>query len=292
MELHNFMVKNIFKKTLKNLSILSAGLAIGSGLTFLGIKYYKKPKEEIKSKEKTELIVSNLTLNSNDLVSLVTDKDENSGIEDIRRIKSPYEESWLYLPDKKRWYEIGTKRAIEIGEDESWHRTKITYDPKLITNALKENLEARKLVFYHNHPLSEKVQREIESLKENDKITIASEENPFNEYPLTTGILRKTFSKYPSLDPSTTDLNSMILQTLKFGPLGYDVKHKICSEEGVTEYFLTQDGIDHYKNKKVYGDFLDQECLSITCVSKDSISLENDYIKINSRPFKGLEDKF
>ncbi len=84
----------------------------------------------------------NLLINLNDGICYLTNKNEEQGIEDIRKINNGCEEAWLYLPKKQTWYEIGI-----FSDSNSVKPLK-----PLIKKILKENPDAKELIFYHNHP--------------------------------------------------------------------------------------------------------------------------------------------
>lgn len=83
-----------------------------------------------------------LVININDGIYHVTNKNEEQGIEDIRKINNGYEDAWLYLPEKQIWYEIGIHSDSESVKPFN----------SLIEKALEENSNVKELIFYHNHP--------------------------------------------------------------------------------------------------------------------------------------------
>ena len=85
----------------------------------------------------------NLCINLNEKIYHVTKKNEEEGVNDLIKIcNKDYEEAWLYLPEKQKWYEIGI------------HSDSVSVKPFMlrIEEALEENKDVKKLIFYHNHP--------------------------------------------------------------------------------------------------------------------------------------------
>ncbi len=99
----------------------------------------KTTNPELYSKK---LYSDTLKINLNDKIQYITKKNEERGIEDIRKINNGYEEAWLYLPEKQIWYETGI-----------YSDSNSTFPfPLRIGEALRENPDAKELIFYHNHP--------------------------------------------------------------------------------------------------------------------------------------------
>ncbi len=96
--------------------------------------------------QKIELQSPNVLLNRDDGVSFVMNKNEEQGIEDIKKIinNSDYEESWLYLPEKQKWCEVGIESDSDF----------VVMSLPRIYKTLEENKNVKELIFYHNHPLN------------------------------------------------------------------------------------------------------------------------------------------
>ena len=105
---------------------------------------FDKYEEIIPPKYFSERVYSeNLCINLNEKICYVTKKNEKEGIKDLIKIcNGDYEESWLYLPEKQIWYEIG------INSDSNSVKP---FLPR-IEKALEENKDVKELIFYHNHP--------------------------------------------------------------------------------------------------------------------------------------------
>ncbi|MDP2672429.1 MAG: hypothetical protein Q8O84_01310 [Nanoarchaeota archaeon] len=150
-------MKNINKIILTSL-ITAGSLGIfgkGSGQSLEGQFHVTDEKYPgfIKEIEKTtnnafpysseKIYSENLRINLNDNIYHVTKKNEEQGVEDLRKICfGGYEEAWFYFPENQTWYEVG------INSDSN------SVEPflPLIGKVLEENKNAGELIFYHNHP--------------------------------------------------------------------------------------------------------------------------------------------
>lgn len=105
----------------------------------------KKRKREIFPEFYAEKVYSkNLCINLNEKIYHVTKKNEKQGINDIKKINNDYEESWLYLPEKQIWYEIGIRSSLVSVQNFKFR----------VERVLKENPDTKDLIFYHNHPIT------------------------------------------------------------------------------------------------------------------------------------------
>jgi len=153
------------EKTLKN--ILMAGICIVSGVVggnllqsktiaeppISNYKSYSIRDNSIKrhnfSHQKTGIESPNLLLNRDDQIYFVTNKNEEQGINDIKKIinNSNYEEAWVYLPEKQKWFEVGF---------DSYTLSKkfamVSSNKNDINKILEKNKDIKELIFYHNHP--------------------------------------------------------------------------------------------------------------------------------------------
>ncbi len=130
---------------------LGSHAIIGASGAIIGISLVEKENPLETAKRiyanfipKKEMPSDALQLNTNDFMYYVTNKNEEKGINDIKKIinNSNYEEEWLYLPEKQIWYEIGINSDSNSVKHSSSHIDKI----------LEENKEVKELIFYHNHP--------------------------------------------------------------------------------------------------------------------------------------------
>ncbi len=213
-------LKNILEKAIdssKFVSVVLGTMAI-TGISLISLIEKENPLKTTKRLlnyfiPKIEIQSNTLKLNKNDFTYYVTNKNEEWGINDIKKIinASNYEERWLYLPEKQKWFEIGVNSYVKEKESGA-----STYKED-IKRILEKNKDVKELIFYHNHP-----SLEMTSLE----------------------------------SPSIADIRTMVSEVLYFP--NYKIKQKICSKEGITEYFLTEKAIKEFS-------------------SKDSIKLENYY---------------
>ena len=139
-------------KTLKDI-IRTAGLCSISATVGASLVYLTKKETPVNPSsnykiQRTEMQSLNLLLNRDDKVYFVTNKNEEEGIKDIKKIinNSNYEEAWLYLPEKQIWYETGFySDSISVCTNYS-----------IVNKILEKNKDIKELVFYHNHPWSPK----------------------------------------------------------------------------------------------------------------------------------------
>lgn len=84
-------------------------------------------------------------------------KNEEEGVKDMRsELGGLYEDTYIYLPEKKKWIEVGIKSEIEIDTFEArgkivrfLHKTGTSLDEHYLKDLLKENPS---IVMYHFQP--------------------------------------------------------------------------------------------------------------------------------------------
>ena len=138
--------------------------------------------------QRTEMQSNPLKLNKNDSIFYVTNKNEKQGIKDIKKIinNSNYEEYWLYLPEKKIWYEIGINSSL------SEKRSSVEVCNEDIEKILRKNKNVKELVFYHNHPyFSGDSLTETEPISEDDFRTMILNSLDFSDYKVKEKICSK-----------------------------------------------------------------------------------------------------
>ena len=289
-------------KTIKKILPFTMGATILFNVGSFISKYHAPENTKI------EVASKKLVLNDRDLISLVSHKDEKSGVEDIREFGkfSPYEECFAYFPDIKKWQEIGVKRAIAKNKLADMV-SKVSLDTKFLKKKVEENPEIKDIIIYHNHPSFKNLKKELEKIEPIsnakfekligyssfpreyfEKGSMISKENKSCEkslnYERTQAVLFDFFytSNFNEAKPSIRDLKSMVYESLEFP--NHNIRSKICSEKGITEFYLTKKGIEHYKLVKE-DDFL-KEVDGYT-FSKDYLSIENEYMIIS---FKSHDD--
>lgn len=226
------MKKNTFKLT--TLVALLTFAVSGLGQSF---------KEDYKIITTPEIILNHNTKTQR----TKTYKDEKLGVRDLQNLvkTSNYEQGMIFSPnylnsDSSTWENV-TKRMRIDGEG-------FEIDTLQLENIMKKN---NKIIDYHFHP-SPKIFRDSLSLSEESKektkkyqrIDSSIDYNfIFNEF------LENKFAERAM--PSITDLVYMIDNTIKYSeinPLG-EISFKLCSEFGVTEYFLTVKGKKIFKKR-------------------------------------------
>lgn len=288
-----------FSKSIKN--IFGYPLLIASLLFVNGTGKNFKNKENF---GKREIISKNLKLNDNDSLSFITNKSEIKGIKDIRKISESYasEECWVYFPEDKVWYETGIKRSM--ARDSSGNMvSRVEQDYDFLKKLIKEK-DMNEIIVYHNHPTLENMIESVKKIKpistsEYEKIigySISdSKDNLKNSgdslnYQITREVLKDAFysNGFAVAKPSVSDLKLMVYESLIFK--NKNVLNKICSEKGITEFYLTQKGINHYDSLGIgnYDDFLKNTYKYFS--SKDFVSIENNKMIINFKTFKDLRE--
>lgn len=281
---------------MKNLGKILTGIATSLALGFntYDSKAQYAPRKDSK---KIEAYSEKLGLNNHDGIRFITCKSEEEGIKDIREIAKtfPHEEIWLYLPELEEWHEIGVKRFLMKNEG-GFVASGVGYDFDYV-NGILNRTKVGEIIFYHNHPLFENIRA---ALKETNPVSNEEYEKSLG-YPSSLEktsldtIIKDFKSSFDTLyqkgfhtsAPSSTDLKFLIKKTSMFSC--YKVKDKICSADGVTEFYLTERGINLYNSVRLWDSLLkDQGAVD---VSKDgSISIKNDYLIVNFEPFEKKED--
>ncbi len=180
-------------------------------------------------------VIDNLIVNNRNKFKTVIYESEAEGILEMRKLiaNSLMEESWAYLPQQKKWIEIGRNEEAEKKIDKRYI-TKATLDVQLLDKLMSED---NNMVLYHFHPshslsLEDKIRkREKSGLPMNDK-EIERERIKL--------LIKSTY-------PSRSDLLNMIGNSMEFFERNTDGKitFKVCSHYGVTEYHLTDEGMAH-----------------------------------------------
>ncbi len=260
-----------FKKTLVGLLALSLAGAFP-------LKTYESLKKEPYTKKTIEF--NKLILNRNDLIAYFVNKNEEMGIRDALRIaeSSAYEEMWIYLPEKNRWYETGVQSKISKTKDKAVISS-VRQDKRQLEEILSLNQDIKKINFYHIHPSRENLIKAIEQ-KVASSINLIS---PLNSR--FSNVSKKYFPKM-NFSPSEADIKSMIYKTINYDD--FEITHKVISVGGISEYFLTPEGIEYYKNltDSNLSEFLFNEEESIYFSEKkdQSFEIKDKYLVIRFTP--------
>jgi len=171
-----------------------------------------------------------LTVNTQNNHRNIVNKGELEGIADLRIQSgiSMHEEAFAYLP-REQWIEIGNRESYF--EEEGSVRIGCFLDLNFLKRLYQENQEVK---IYHIHT------------RLPNKINLIY-------YQVLTALGEKV--SFPSLIrsslPSDGDLKIMVEETIehrKFQP-NSQTKWGICSNRGVSEYFLTETGLKFFKGK-------------------------------------------
>ncbi|GAX60299.1 pseudouridylate synthase [Candidatus Scalindua japonica] len=178
-------------------------------------------------------IINDLIVNNRNAFKTVIYKSEKKGISDIRKLiaHSQIEESWVYLPHREKWIEIGHNEEAEK-KIERRYITKAKLDVQLLDKLMSENSN---IVLYHFHPSYR--------LSLEDKIRKREEDGvPMNDKQIERERVRLLIK---SAYPSRSDLLNMIGNSTEFFKRNPDgnITFKVCSHYGITEYCLTDKGM-------------------------------------------------
>ncbi len=210
------------------ISTLATALAIFGGISHAHSNYSQSSIDgearhlHLRSAKKLEVNLENASR------TIALNKCEEEGVEEeVRELleKSPYEESWAYLPEKCEWHEIGNE------EEYTNHQSRITIDMPYLLSLMREN---KKLVVYHFHPLLENMQQRDSGnafeTKKDDKL----------------------ISNLRIAMPSLDDLLSMMGTSLEFDQLHLEgeLEHKIVTKNGIVAYGLTDFGKISYDQQR------------------------------------------
>ncbi len=182
------------------------------------------------------MVIDELVVNNRNNYKTIIYKNEEEGISEMRKLieSSQMEECWIYLPQQQKWIEIGYSEESEKKINDRYI-TKSTLDVRFLDRLMNEN---NNMILYHFHPsyclsLEEKINEQKEK------------GSPMNENEIERERIRFLIK---SAYPSTSDLMSMIVNTLEFFEKNPDgiFTFKICSHYGITEYQLTEEGKAHF----------------------------------------------
>ncbi len=178
-------------------------------------------------------------------------KDEEEGVKDIRELvhTSKVEGAWAYLPDEELWIWIAKgepqPEQVVVKDGKSRSIMEVLCDLEFMENVL---LSHHNFIAYHFHTADysmsmeyrEKELREIMPNIENFVVELFKED------------YRKELSFRVAL-PLGNDMGIMTDLCRKFywvNPFG-KTSHKVCSEWGVSEYYLTKEGREFFDCAKV-----------------------------------------
>ena len=180
-------------------------------------------------------VIDDLVVNNRNRFKTVIYESEAEGILEMRELiaRSQIEESWVYLPRQKKWIEIGHNEEAEKKIDKRYI-TKAQLDVHLLDKLMSEDSN---MVLYHFHP--------SHSLSLEDKIIKREESgSPMNDKEIERERIKLLIK---STYPSRSDLLNMIGNSMEFFERNTEgnITFKVCSHYGITEYYLTDEGMEH-----------------------------------------------
>ena len=214
----------------RSLIILLAYLSI----FLFGLNYISFATEQTTGQGEYK-VIDNLVVNNRNKFKTVIHEGEAEGISEMRKLiaDSLIEESWAYLPRQKKWIEIGHNEEAEKKINKHYI-TKAKLDVQLLDKLMNEN---NNMILYHFHP--------SHSLSLDDKIRKQEESGiPMNDKEIERERVKLLIK---SAYPSRSDLLNMIGNSMEFFERNAEgnITFKVCSHYGITEYYLTDEGMDH-----------------------------------------------
>lgn len=177
---------------------------------------------------------SMLQTNTENKVKKRVNKCEADGINDIRKLASPFEEFWAYIPVKCSWIELGILEKIRGGI--KIDRNGRCKPPSTISGIRKKDVialikETSDLVLYHPHPSNKSIV---------DHALDAKKTNNLSASCLNQARTETLEAALPGL-PDLSSLFTFARIFYRMRPSG-QFAERIVSVYGVTEYSLTKHG--------------------------------------------------
>jgi predicted DNA-binding protein with PD1-like motif len=223
------------------------------------------------NKEEEYNVINELVVNNKNQYKTVIYENENEGISEMRKLieSSQIEESWVYLPHQEKWIEIGYNEESEKKINESYI-TKAKLDIKFLDGLMNEN---NNMILYHFH--SSYCLSLEDKIKEREK-----DGSPMNENEIEKERIRLLIK---SAYPSRSDLLNMIGNSTEFFKRNSDgnITFKVCSHYGITEYRLTDEGMEY-----LYADNSLKQILRITGISSSAnieANVKGEILEMNPR---------
>ncbi len=206
------------------LAVLSFLVIAGNGF---GAEFIPKAPATVKA--------ASLRINTENKVKYQVHKCEAEGIEDIRKMTSPFEEFWAFVPDKCTWIELGILEEIRGGI--RWGRDSKCRPPSTVSGVKKNDVTAliqefSELILYHPHPTNASIVDHV----------VKSGGGGF----LPSCIREASTETLEAALPGIPDLSSLFQFAAIFYPRHPDghFAERIVSAWGVTEYAMTKLGKD------------------------------------------------
>ncbi len=222
----NYFIKKCHEVNL--LFLLTACL-----FTFIHGFFHDSFAADITTQKEDYKVIDELVVNNKNNYKTVIYENEDVGVSEMRELveSSLTEESWVYLPNMRKWIEVGFNEESERKVNKSYI-TKTKIDVPLLNILMDEN---DNIILYHFHPPSYRLLED--KIKEREKEELPMSDNEIER--------EKTRILIQSSYPSRSDLMNMIGNSTEFyerNPEGR-ITFKICSHYGITEYHLTNEGL-------------------------------------------------
>ena len=223
------------------------------------------------NKEEGYNVINELVVNNKNQYKTVIYENEEEGILEMRKLieTSQIEESWAYLPRQEKWIEIGYSEESEKKIDEKYI-TKAKLDIQFLDELMNEN---NNMIIYHFHPsYSLSLEDKIKRRKKNG--------SPMNDNEINK---ERTRLLIKSAYPSRSDLMNMIGNSTEFFERNSEgnITFKVCSHYGITEYRLTDEGMEY-----LYADDSLKQILRITGISSSAnieANVKGEILEMNPR---------
>ncbi len=207
------------------------------------------------NKEEGYNVINELVVNNKNQYKTVIYENEEEGILEMRKLieTSQIEESWAYLPRQEKWIEIGYNEEPEKKIDENYI-TKAKLDIQFLDGLMNEN---DNMILFHFHTSY--------CLSLEDKIKKREKDgSPMNDSEIEKERIRLLIK---SAYPSRSDLMNMIGNSTEFFERNSEgnITFKVCSHYGITEYRLTDEGMEY-----LYADDSLKQILRITGISSSA----------------------
>jgi len=239
----------------------------------LGLNHISLTAEHTNQQEEYN-VIDKLVVNNRNKFKTIIYESEEEGISEMRKLiaSSQTEESWAYLPHQEKWIEIGHNEEAEKKINKRYI-TKAKLDIQFLDELMSVN---NNMILYHFHPSY--------CLSLEDKIRKREEAgSPMNNKEIERERVRLLIK---SAYPSRSDLLNMIGNSTEFferNPEG-NITFKICSHYGITEYHLTDEGMEH-----LYADNSFKQISRITGISSSAnieANVKGEILERNPRETK------
>ena len=187
--------------------------------------------------------IDKLTINTSTEFRTAVKQSEERGIGQIRTLigNSDLEEEWVFIPRDSLWVEVGINEKLKLNNGNP--EGSVEYEDLGLEDLLREDKE---FTIYHFHP---SLRRQRDDKIEKELCSRFSKEN--EAYFKCQNYKDLVITEYLAEDvlPSIQDIVNMVNNSkLNREVNGEEIKFKIGSTAGVSEYSLSEQGLDCFKN--------------------------------------------